>query len=506
MPNRFFNRPLQRVLVGLLAVLCGTGCGNVRKDSDDSRYNSFVCPRDKNLEPKVAMRMQNSALKGIWTTLSNQEQKHCWASAALAAGYIGTPEVFPRLRNFVESRSAGLAMSEDLHIVEQIFMAMGTIVRQAKSKQNAMAAIDFLIEKTDTASLERMTVNWGLDAVVRRDLIRSMSMAAVSALAEIAAPLPQTTNKELAAFQESNQRKAQERLKALAYESTSRTSYDYKSYDADENVMLIEGLFNIHALPPGRVVLAVQETLTDIVKQGGIKNSGTSNEEREQILKAQLEKLRQRANECYESEIAWVKGRHGSDTFKQELALAEEIADSRLDGLNGHLESLRNLLDSPDQLQAIDEISEIVFPNGPIPLIKLTGQEQVTEVLKNIEELLDEHQDSITRLGIDAHIKVVRDAHEDLRRTLESGETGVGFDKVIHQRALLQNELHIYLANVITYYPTANDAAVRQRLTRAFFDQDDQISNSLRSLSIIRDIDPKTGLEFNPLDLRDNKR
>ncbi len=558
-----------------LAVLCatlllGSGCGS-NQVKDSSKYDHFACSTHREMTPAFAERMTRKALPSIWAVLNDSEQKVCWSAAIMAAGYIGdapktkkvdvstnkkrkkmeeettgSTEVYARLRAFMEKSGNGLVMSEDLHIAEQVYKSFATMVRLNKEPSSALAALDYLIESTDPQNLEKLTATWPISAVSRRDIIRTMSLAAVTALAETGNSKAnkylheQDDDKPSYPDQVAVNQKAFDQLKVMALDASERRAFEYKSHDAEKAFALTEGMFTLHSIPPGRALLAMNETISRVGKD--FENYRSTAEEEETLQKSrericseegknkakekecleqlhkletefkkeagqkqsqylvseQLETVRKAAQAAYDAEREWYEAQQGRSEYMQSLHLANELADSRLSGFDGQLESLRSLRDLPEEQRAIDEIVEVLFPDGPLAVSNMPELDQANYVLKQIEVLREEHQTAIDQLRQRSNIEVVEEAHRSLLSVLESNREGAGFDKILRLRAHLQNQIHIYLARIVAEFPGEEGLEMRQILTKALYEQDDQITNALRSRSPIRDVDYATGLEIVP--------
>ena len=433
---------------------------------------AFECPRDRTLDPEAAQRFSEDAMPSVWEALEKAESRACWGSAIAVLGFAGGPESFARIQAFIEARAPLFALSEDVVVVQRAFMALGHLVRMSKHERSAEQALDYLVEASDPLNWVKRSIDWKLDAVIRRELIRTMTVAAVNALA--------ITDRD----------DAKDRLTVMAADSAERRAMAFKFHVLNDAKDTVEDLVNLHVLPPGRVVFAMNVTLNDL--------KGSS----DKPMRVFVERVRNQALRAWDEEQRWLAARRGEEGFLRAVREADEIADSRLNGFHGQLESLMHLIDAPKLRKSIEEIGEIVFPDGPHLVVSAEYAEQVGYVLAAMDRLREEHPKEVVTLKLANHVQTVTEAHLALQRALNSGQQGAGFESVIAARAALQRVVRVLVARAVSKHPGWNegDRPERLKVLGPLLAQNMQVDNYLRRRRAVRDVNPETGQELAPLE------
>lgn len=465
-------RPIVLMLCALLPA-CGGGGAEVKERRQPSGpvecFQAGIAP----------IRSHTQRLPELRRVLNDEGRRKAWGEAMLEMGCIGTGDTFVRISTFIERRAPEMIFGEDLAILQQAFMALGVMMGQPRGPGNAKNAVDYLVTGTDPHTWEKRGGAWQLDAVMRRELVRTLTLTSVRGLS-------------LSASED-----ARERLLALALDSADRRALRFKYQLTDAPQDAVAQLVNLHVLPPGRVAYAVTQVLKHV--DGQEAAPGATN------LRPIVVNLRKKALETWRLERAWIEARRGEENFLRQVQRADETADARLSGLHGQLESLRQLLDAPKDRDAIDKIAEAMFPEGPLALINATPAEQVDRALAATAYVQKNLAAEVARLKLTDHVKVSREAHQQLDRALRLGQSGKGYELVIRRRAELQVLLRIFLARVIANFPgTARGIAKVQQSMRhpmllPMIDQNTQVASYLKRLVPVRDVDPDTGQEVAPL-------
>ncbi|MCA9525937.1 MAG: hypothetical protein KC549_06525 [Myxococcales bacterium] len=453
-------------MVALLAA-CGGGGEPQRKRVVEDR--EFVCPAaGRQLETRD---LDRSMLPSIWKILNDDNRRGCWGASLLAIGHIGADDAFLRLRSFIEGRGTELALAEDLVILQQAYLALGNMVRDRTNAKNSDLALDYLIWSTDPLNWEKLSADWRLDAVMRRELIRVLTTSAVKALGI------------------SGAEEARQHLLQMAMDSADRRSFRFKYQVAASANDVVIHLINVHVLPPGRVAFATAEVMTTL------KSAGDAD------LRSLAQRVHQDAMEAYNLERAWLAARRGEEGFLRAVQKADSVADARLSGLHGQLESLRHLLDSPEAQEGIERVEKVIFPEGPLALINAEVGDQVRRALAALAVLEERFHDDLVRLKLVDHVRTAREAHVELDKALKLGTSGKGYETVIVKRSELQTSLRVLLATVVSRFPGwhGGDREMQHKVLGPILDQDDQVGSYLRRLVPVRDIDPSTGQELAPL-------
>jgi len=433
---------------------------------------SFECPRDRRLDPEEAQRFDPSAMPQVWRALERAEHRPCWGSAIAVLGFAGGAESFARIQAFIEARAPLFALSEDVVVIQRAFMALGHLVHESRHERSSEQALAYLVEASDPLNWVKRSIDWKLDAVMRRELIRTMTVAAVNALA--------ITGRD----------DARDRLTVMAADSAERRALAFKFHVLDDDQDTVEDLVNLHVLPPGRVVFAMNVALTELVGS------------RDKPMRVFVERVRNQAKRTWDEEQRWLAARRGEQGFLAAVRAADEVADARLNGFHGQLESLMHLIDAPKQRKAIEEIGTIAFPEGPHAVVSAEYSEQVGYVLAAMDRLRAEHPTDLGTLKLANHVSTVIEAHVELQRALASGQRGIGFQGVIDARAALQRVLRVLVARAVSKYPgwKESDRAERGRVLGALLVQNRQVDNYLRRRRAVRDVNPDTGQELAPLE------
>ncbi len=481
------------------SLLLLAGCGGDQKRADEGEASkprarlvtTFECPRDKALTPEAAKRVSEEALPQVWAALDSSEQRVCWGSGIDVLGFAGGPEAFARIRAFIETRSPLFARTEDMYMIQRAFMALGHLVKEDRHPRSAQQALDYLMESTDPLNWVKRSIDWKIDAVIRRELIHTLTRAATSALGV------------------SRRDEARAHLVAMALDSAERKAFAFKFQTVRSAMDSVEDLINLHVLPPGRVVFAMGEVLLQLKGPiDSLRNKrGVSNFEKHALsvlseLRVIVERVRNDALTAWRLEREWLTARQGEETYVANLKAADSVADARLSGFHGQLESLVHLVDDAQAQDDIEKIAEIVFPNGPLALINSDYIEQIGFTLAAMDRLKQNFVGALGRLRLNSHVEVVIQAHLDLRKALESGQAGAGFEAVIQARAELQTALRILIATAVARYPgwQESDRTHRVRILGPLLEQNEQVDGFLARHVPVRDVNPETGQELAPLE------
>jgi hypothetical protein len=461
------------MLCALLLSACGGGGAEVKQKRQPSGpvecFQSGIAP----------IRSHTQRVPELRRVLNDESRRGGWGEALLELGCIGTGDAFVRISTFVERRAPEMIFGEDLAVLQQAFMALGVMMGQPRHPGNANNALAYLLGGTDPHTWEKRGGAWRLDAVMRRELVRTLTLTSVRALS-------------LSARED-----ARERLLALALDSADRRALRFKYQLTDAPQDAVSQLVNLHVLPPGRVAYGVSQVLKHVESQDA--SPAATN------LRPIVVKLRSKALETWKLERQWIEARRGEENFLRQVQRADETADARLSGLHGQLESLRQLLDAPKERDAIDKIAEAMFPEGPLTLINATPADQVDRALAATAYLQKNLSVEVAQLKLTDHVRVARAAHQALDRALRLGQSGKGYDLVIRRRAELQVLLRIFLARVIANFPGTNKGiakvqqSMRHPMLLPVIDQNTQVASYLQRLVPVRDVDPDTGQEVAPL-------
>ncbi len=480
---RRFTGYMAGAAASLLLVVGGVSCGGGGPETQTEAQSglttggpavrtSFECPRDRVLNPDEAQAYHHDAMPSVWESLEKAESRACWGSAIAVLGFAGGSESFARIQAFIEARAPLFALSEDVVVVQRAFMALGHLVKESKHERSSEQALAYLVEASDPLNWVKRSIDWKLDAVIRRELIRTMTVAAVSALA--------ITGRD----------DANDRLMVMAADSADRRALAFKFHVLSKSKDTVEDLVNLHVLPPGRVVFAMTATLTEL------KDSP------DKPMRVFVERVRNQALRTWDEEQKWLRSRRGEEGFLQAVRAADRIADARLNGFDGQLESLVHLIDDPELRKAIEEIKEVVFPDGPHIVVSAEYAEQVGYVLAAMNRLREEHAHEVVTLKLANHVDTVTEAHLALQRALNSGQRGAGFDAVISARAALQRVVRVLIARAVSKHPGWNegDRPERMKVIGSLLVQNRQVDNYLRRRRPVRDVNPETGQELAPLE------
>lgn len=479
---------MRRTLV-LVPLLAACGGGNVEVTEKREVGGPVECFQ----AGTAPIRSDTRRLPELRRVLNDESRRKHWGQALVEMGCVGVGDTFVRITSFIDNRAPEMIFGEDLAILQQAFMALGVMGTQPREPGNAHKALDYLIEGTDPHTWEKRGGNWQMDAVMRRELVRTLTLASVRAMSLV------------------SREASRERLLALALDSADRRALRFKYQTTDQPQDAVAQLVNLHVLPPGRVAFSTSK----ILKQLDAQDVPAAYKR----LKPQLLSLRAKAIETWKLERAWIEARRGEEDFLRQVQRADQTADARLSGLHGQLESLRQLLDAPNDLEAIDKIAEAMFPEGPLALINALPAQQVDRVKAATAYIKKNLGAELVRLKLVSHVEVTREAHEELDRALRLGQSGKGYELVIRRRAELQTLLRMFVAGIIARFPGAelyNDDETadqqRDRLDRALtaqdlrhpmlmpiIDQNAQVSSYLQRLVPVRDVDPDTGQEVAPL-------
>lgn len=468
-----------RYWLALATALTACGGGNVEVKESRQPVGPVQCFQTGT----APVRSDTRRMPELRRILNDKTRRKQWGTALLELGCIGTGDAFVRASAFIEQRSPDMIFGEDLATLQQAFMAMGIMGGQPRDIANANKAVDYLIEGTDPHTWDKRGGKWQLDAVMRRELVRTLTLTSVRALSL------------------TSQESASERLLALALDSADRRALRFKYQTSDKPHDAVAQLVNLNVLPPGRVAFSVSKILKLI--DGAAVDENVSDGQRK--LRPIVRRLRAKALETWKLERAWIEARRGEENFLRQVQRADEKADARLSGLHGQLESLRQLLDAPRDADAIDKIAEAMFPEGPLMLINAPPADQVDRAMAATAYLNKNLSVEIARLKLIDHVNITREAHQALDRALRLGQTGKGYDLVIQRRAELQTLLRVFVAQVIARFPGTTEGLAqieqskRHPMLMPVIDQNAQVSSYLQRLVPVRDVDPDTGQEVAPL-------
>lgn len=481
---------------GLLA--CGGG-----PDPQPTETVTFECPRDKAMDDMAARRFPASGLPSVWAVLEDREKAECWEAGLRIAGYAATDDAFARLRGFIEHRAQRFALSGDQVVLQTAVEAIGNVVRVNKEPGTAQQALEFLIEGSNPETWAKRSVKWPIDAVLRRELIRLLSRASVKALAVTERPEAYAT------------------MRILAVDAVDRRSLAFKFTAAGGKADRVEELINLHVLPPGRVAFAMEGTLLSLRGQDYSELRRLVREEARadgrsmpdfgdcpdgriddscDLLRTRVKTVRDLARETFRLEQQWLVAARGNEQYQQAVRSADAVADSRLSGFHGQLDSLRRLVDAVEDHAAIESVSRVIFPRGPLEVIQRPYQDQVEHALASMKILERDFAKELERLRLSAHVRVVVEAHEALQAALLSGQQGQGYEQVLDMRARLQTRLRVLVAAVIDRVPgiSGPERRLRSLVLGTVMDHNAVVDNFLLRSEPIRDVDPETGQEIAP--------
>lgn len=483
--------------LGAPALWCLTnlvgGCGGATIEARPEPIDRFECQTTP-LDDYTASRYTERALPGVWKVLEDTSKRSCWNQALVVSGRVGGPDAFARLRGFIESRSQTLALSEEFMYLQTGFQAIADIARRGRNARSASLALDYLIESTESAVWLKRTVNWKLDKVITREIIRVMTSSAIKALGAVTQANPEimlhdTDRAERDAWYE-RRNQAEEHMLMLASDAVEQRAMRFKYQETDAPTDIISQMINLHVLPPGRVAYAMSEAL---IRMRERDNNSLRNE---------ASQLRASALKVFADEQAWLAARKGEEAWLRTVADANALADVRLNGLHGQLRSLRDLLDGAEDKAAIVRVEQTIFPDGPLAVIDADMPEQAQFVLAACAELEDKLKQDLKRLKLQNHVLITRKAHEDLDRALRSGIGGQGYEYVIRARAQLQNDLRVLAARIVARFPGTDpkDRETRDHTLEPVLNQDEQVASFLARRVPVRDVNPETGQELDPLE------
>ena len=470
-PRRGRSRLGLGVLLALAMGWVTGGCGGVQVDGlDPARWLTYKCPRDRVLTDDEARNFEKYALPAIWRVLADPEQKSCWPSAVRVAGYIGYPRVFKRLRTFIETVGTGPMDDDQFLAVRGSFVALGHLARKNLDESTTRRVVGYLIRSTDPAEWkQRRGLKWRIKTEQRRDIVRLLANAAVTALAV------------------ANDDEAQDQLVELALDSTERRVYSYSTSETRE-ITTINELFTVHSLPVGRAVYALQEmvllpTVRDSPDLGG-------------LVEAILEMGRARYAARYAADNESDATRDASS--RSLVRRSREVTEARLRGFHGQLESLTRLRDAREDLEAIKALRRVLYPNGLRAVIKLDDAEVVEFVANAIEVIRTAKGKETDRLGLREYVNVVATSSSALGEALKAyGQSGQDSEGE-QDAAELQTGISAIIAKVISRYPglSTGEDMTRAALLEPLLKQSDAVGDYLRRHRVVRDIDPTTGVEL----------
>ncbi len=488
----------------VVAAVFVAGCGGAQTDGGEGRYATLRCPDAAKWSDAELARLRPEALKSVETVLSRAEDQQCWLSAVKALGLMTGAEAVADLRAFIETGRVELAQPENRDVIQHVFFSLAQHARRDVTVPGSRQALKYLQESTDPATWEKRGINWQLDAVMRRELIRDLSGSAVVALTELTVREGDTESSI----------EAREHLTGMALDASDRHAFSLKYLTTEETDADLQDLVSLHVLPPGRVLYATNRIASQL----------TDDEAEVKNLVLRVQEL---ARITLEEERRWNLLRRGKADDQLRLEQANRIADQRLSGLHGQLDGLDRLRDEPAEQAAIDVVFDVMFPGtekrqpvvvddekdeaaaiaaaaegGVQGLIQQPHPRQVALVLASIEALRRDHKAEMERLKLGPSIEVVEQAHLDLKRALESRDTRAGSDAVMRARSALQTGVRVLVATLIAHYPGARpgDAERRHELLRPLLVQNERVGDYFRSRQRLRDVDPKTGRELAPIE------
>lgn len=478
-----------RWTLALVPLLAACGGGNVEVTEKRQTAGPVECFQ----AGTAPIRSDTRRLPELRRVLNDEGRRKHWGQALIEMGCIGVGDTYVRITSFIDNQAPRMMFGEDMAILQQAFMALGVMGAQPREPANASKALDYLIEGTDPHTWEKRGGSWQLDAVMRRELVRTLTLASVRAMSLV------------------SRESARDRLLALALDSADRRALRFKYQTTDQPQDAVAQLVNLHVLPPGRVAFGTSK----IIKQLDAQDVPPAHAKMRPIVT----RLRNKAIATWKLERQWIEARRGEEDFLRQVQRADQTADARLSGLHGQLESLRQLLDAPTDLEAIDKIAEAMFPEGPLALINALPAKQVDRVIAATTYIKKNLGAELKRLKLVQHVSVTIDAHQALDRALRLGQSGKGYELVIQRRAELQTLLRVFVARVIARFPGAEyhadeeeteekhnrvarervEQSMRHPMLMPIIDQNAQVSSYLQRLVPVRDVDPDTGQEVAPL-------
>ncbi len=466
------TQPRRAQIWGLgIGLLWLVGCGGEPSQRLPEPIDQYVCGMTAG-EGVDLSRVSERALPGIWRVLEDNGRRRCWNEALMVAGHVGGPEAYIHLVGFIEARSASFALSEDMVYLQTAFQAVAQTARVERTQRSSAQAIDYLVESSEPSTWEKRAIDWELDAVMKRELVRVLTSSAVQAMGGLSHP------------------RISDRLNLLAMEASDRNAYRFKYRDTDPSTDVAAYLINLHVIPPGRVAYGMLEAEVRLREMSG------------SAVRSDVQSLRELAQETFDKEQAWLAARRGEQAWLKAIADANALADVRLNGLHGQLRSLKDLLDTADAKQSIQRVEEVIFPEGPLPVIDSDFPDQVKFVLAACNTLTQRFGSELVALKLVNHVQVTREAHEALDKALRSGIGGQGFEEVLRARSRLQIALRVLVAKLISTYPGYDkaDRARRDAILEPILNQDEQVAGYMKRRVQVRDVEPKSGQELDPLE------
>lgn len=217
-------------------------------------------------------------------------------------------------------------------------------------------------------------------------------------------------------------------------------------------------------------------------------------------LRIRVRGVRDQARETFALEQEWLVAARGNEQYQQAVRAADAVADSRLSGFHGQLDSLRRLVDDVDGQAAIEAVSRVIFPRGPLEIIQMPYRDQVDHALAAMRILEQDYAAQLESLRLAPHVRVVVQAHEELLAALSSGQQGEGYQRVLDARARLQTRLRVLVAAIIDRVPGVSppERRLRSLVLGPVMDQNAVVDNFMLRSEPIRDVDPETGQEIAP--------
>jgi len=160
---------------------------------------ALVCARHRGFPIPAALRLRPDALPALWSLLDDPARERCWPGAVLAAGVIGAPEVYPRLRHLIERTASRPATGDAFIAMRLAFEGLGFLVWRDRDAKTTEAALGYLIESTDPATWRERGLKWRLPVPERRYVVKVLTATAVVGLAFTGHPLARDHLQELLA-------------------------------------------------------------------------------------------------------------------------------------------------------------------------------------------------------------------------------------------------------------------------------------------------------------------
>jgi len=403
----------------------------------------------------------------VWEALRTAVWRRCWPEAVREARAIGGAQALISLRGFVEKHGPLLARTEDFFVLQAAFEALGELIAANDDRAAADEALTFLVEASNPQTWERLGATWPLDAVHRRELIRALTGAAVIGLGV------------------AHREAADARLLVLARVAADQEAVRFGYTTAVDAPM--DALFNLHVLPPGRVLFA-------------LKGVAERPEAAEPDMAQRIGHVKALAQAAWTLEQTWLARRVGAEAFERGVAAAQLEADRNLSGVFGYLESL-GYLDGSEHHAALDAVRDVLFPGGPEPLLADATVARIDVVLAAIKRVRDELPEPMRRLELQPHLDALEASHLAWKAALASGDDGSGFEAVLAARGALRAGLCVLISAIVARWSDGAEGNDERRagLLLPILAQDQEVGGAIDRTARVSDVDPETGAELPPL-------